>query len=257
MKIQLLPSTFEEHACAAPQQHLPSFLLDDCVAIDAGSLALGISNEQRQKVRDIIITHPHLDHIATLPIFVDDLFSDLEMPICVHATTETIDALEEHIFNWKIFPRFSQLENDFGSVLEYSQLVLGEKFTIKHFEIVAVPVSHQIPTIGVVVSAENKTIALTSDTAETEYFWEFVNSLPNLNALFIECAFPNSKDELARVSHHLTPNTLNKELAKFRHNCPVFAINLKPMFRAEIVAELENLNLPQLNVMQVGKIYEF
>lgn len=257
MRIQLLPSTFDEKGCATPQQHLPCFLLDDAVAVDAGSLALALSDGQRKTIRDIIITHPHLDHVATLPIYIDDLFAELRAPVCVHATPETIDTLEQHIFNWKVFPRFSELQNDFGSVLEYSPITLCQKFRVKHLEITPVPVSHQIPTVGLIVSNKKKVIALTSDTAETEIFWDFVNDLPQLDALFIECAFPNAKAELARVSHHLTPNTLLKELAKFKHSCPVFAINLKPMYRNEIVAELENLQLPQLDIMQVGKVYEF
>ena len=136
MKIQLLPSTFDEHGCATPQQHLPCFLFDDCLAVDAGSIALAVTDAQRQSVRDIIITHPHLDHIATLPIFVDDLFAELRQPICVYATEETIKTLEKHVFNWEIFPRFSELANDFCTVLKFKPIILREKFVIKHFEII-------------------------------------------------------------------------------------------------------------------------
>ncbi|MEP6923536.1 MAG: 3',5'-cyclic-nucleotide phosphodiesterase [Pyrinomonadaceae bacterium] len=257
MKIQFLPSSFDKLGCASQQQHLPCFLIDDCVAIDAGSLALAVTDVQRQNVRDIIITHPHLDHIATLPIFIDDLFAELRQPVCVYATPETIEALEQHIFNWKIFPRFNELTNDFGTVLEYKPIELHEKFMVKDLEIIAVPVNHQIPTVGLIVSSAQKTIAFTSDTAATENFWEFVNDLPNLNALLIECAFPNSRAELANVSNHLTPQILRRELAKFKHNCPVLVINLKPMYRSEIVNELLELSLSQLEVLQVGKVYEF
>lgn len=257
MKIQLLPTTFDEHGCATLQQHLPCFLLDDCVALDAGSLALAVTNAQRQSVRDVIVTHPHLDHIATLPIFIDDLFAELRQPICVYATAETIAALEQHIFNWKIFPRFTELTNDYGAVLEYQPIVLHEKFKVKHFEVTAIPVNHQIPTVGLVVSSAHKTIAFSSDTAATKDFWEAVNSLPKLDALLIECAFPNSQVGLANASHHLTPQNLSVELTKFKHDTPIFVINLKPMHREEIVREITELSLPRLQIMQVGKVYEF
>jgi cAMP phosphodiesterase len=257
VKIKLLPSTFDEHGCATLQQHLPCFLIDDCMAIDAGSLALAVNNSQRQNVRDIIITHPHLDHVATLPIFIDDLFAELRQPIRVYATSETIETLEQHIFNWKIFPRFNELSNDFSKVLEYKPIILNKEFAVKNFKITAIPVSHQIPTVGLIVSSLERTIAFTSDTASTDYFWGFVNALPSLNALLIECAFPNSKANLAKISHHLTPQNLRLELAKFKHDCPVFIINIKPMYRTEIICELEELSLPQLKVMQVGKVYEF
>ncbi len=257
MKIQFLPSTFDERGCAAPQQHLPCFLVDDCLAIDAGSLALAVNDSQRQTVRDIIITHPHLDHIATLPIFIDDLFAELLRPVYVHATPDTIEILEQHIFNWKVFPRFNELMNDFGTVLEYKPIVLKQKFAVNHFEVTAVPVSHQIPTVGLIVSSHRRTIAFTSDTAPTDEFWDSVNALPSLDALLIECAFPNSKTGLAEISHHLTPQKLRLEIAKLRHQCPVFIINIKPMYRSEIIRELEELHLPQMMAMQVGKVYDF
>ena len=257
MKIQLLPSTFDEYGRATSQQHLPCFLLDDCMAIDAGSLALAVNESQRQTVRDIIITHPHLDHVATLPIFIDDLFAELRQPIQVYATPETIETLEQHIFNWKVFPRFKELTNDFGTVLEYQPIVLNRKFAISHFEVTAVAVSHQIPTVGLIVSSGGRTIAFTSDTAPTDDFWEFVNALPTLDVVLIECAFPNSKAGLAEISHHLTPRKLYLELAKLKHKCPIFIINIKPMYRSEIICELEELRLPQLQVMQVGKVYDF
>jgi glyoxylase-like metal-dependent hydrolase (beta-lactamase superfamily II) len=53
-------------------------LIDERVTVDAGSLGIALTDEQRRTVRDVIVTHPHMDHIASLPIFVDDLFGELE-----------------------------------------------------------------------------------------------------------------------------------------------------------------------------------
>ena len=96
MKVQLLPSTIDENGKASARQHLMSIIIDDRVAIDAGSLAFSCSEIQRRDVRDIILTHTHLDHIAGLPLFIDDLFSSLEAPIKVHATEEMIGIIEEY-----------------------------------------------------------------------------------------------------------------------------------------------------------------
>src|SRR4030095_11505142 len=119
MRVQLLPSTFNSHGHATPEQRLTGFLIDECVAVDAGSIALALSTEQRENVRDIIVTHPHMDHIASLPIFIDDLFPALKNPIRVYATPEVIELLERDIFNWNVYPRFSELKNDYGPVMEY------------------------------------------------------------------------------------------------------------------------------------------
>ena len=107
MKIQLLPSTFDAQGHATAEQRLTCFLIDDCVALDAGSVALALTDAQRQSVRDIIVTHPHMDHIASLPIFIDDLFPNLKEPVRVHATEEVIGLLERDVFNWNVYPRFS------------------------------------------------------------------------------------------------------------------------------------------------------
>ena len=71
MRIQLLPSTFDGRGHATLEQRLTCFLIDDCVAVDAGSLGIALTSDQRSKVRNIIVTHPHMDHIASLPIFID------------------------------------------------------------------------------------------------------------------------------------------------------------------------------------------
>ena len=94
MKIQLLPSTFDQNGCASQEQRLTCFLIDDRVAVDAGSIALGLSEAQHESVRDVIVTHPHMDHMATLPIFIDDHFAQLTEPMRVHATEEVIALLE-------------------------------------------------------------------------------------------------------------------------------------------------------------------
>ena len=98
------------------------------VAVDAGSIAIALTNEQREKVKDIIVTHPHMDHIASLPIFIDDLYPTLKEPMRVHATQEVIDLLERDIFNWNVYPRFSELKNDFGPVMEYVPIPEGQEF---------------------------------------------------------------------------------------------------------------------------------
>ena len=94
MNIQLLPSSFDASGRATSAQRLTCFLIDERVAVDAGSIGIALTEAQRRKVRDVIITHPHMDHIASLPIYVDDMFAEVEEPIRIHATQEVIDLLK-------------------------------------------------------------------------------------------------------------------------------------------------------------------
>jgi len=114
VKLKLLPSSFEPDGAASQRQHLTCFLINGKVAVDAGSLAMAVTDEERASVRDIVITHAHLDHIAGLPLFLDDQFSELTEPVRIHATAEVVRVLERDVFNWSVYPRFSELENDHG-----------------------------------------------------------------------------------------------------------------------------------------------
>ena len=256
MRIQLLPSTFDAKGVATLEQRLTCFLIDDCVAVDAGSIAIALTNEQRSKVKDVIVTHPHLDHIASLPIFIDDLYNTLQEPMRVHATQEVIGLLERDVFNWNVYPRFSDLKNDYGPVMQYVPIPIGTPFQVAHLNVVAVPVNHIVPTIGLIVSDGQKSVAFSSDTAETEEFWKIVNEMKELDALLIETSFPDRMAKLAEVSRHFTPASLDQELKKLTHNgMDIMAVHLKPTYRDEIIEELKALNIPKLSVMEPGKVY--
>lgn len=258
VKFQMLPSSFDENGRASARQHLPCFVIDDSVALDAGSLAMAANDRQREQIRDVILTHAHLDHIAGLPLFVDDLFANLETPICVYATEEVIKTLEDNIFNWEIYPRFSELCNRRCRTMEYQPFVAGTEFAVKNLRVEAVEVNHKVPTVGLIISDGATRLAMSGDTAQMDGFWERVNESDEPDAVLIECAFPDDLSDLAEISHHLTPSALRTEIGKLKHrNCPVYIINLKPMYRESIVEQIERLNIENLRVLEVGKVYEW
>lgn len=258
MKLQLLPSSIDEDGRASARQHLLTIVIDDCVAIDAGCLAMACTNVQRESIRDILLTHTHLDHIAGLPLFIDDLFGVLEEPIRIHATPEIVRILENDIFNWYIYPRFSELSNEFGKVVEYHQFARNGRFNVKHLEVKSVAVNHPVSANGYVVSDGSSAIGVTGDTAETEKFWAACNECDNLKAVLVECAFPDEMVDLARVSDHLTPSRLKNEIAKLNDgDFTVYVINLKPMYRETVIRQIEELNISRVQILEVGKVYEF
>ncbi len=254
----MLPSSIDENGRASARQHLLSIVIDDCVAIDAGCLAMACSQIQRENVRDIILTHTHLDHIAGLPLFIDDLFASLTEPVRIHATGEMIAILERDIFNWSIYPRFSELSNEHGKVLNYCEFERGSDFDVKHLSVKSIGVNHPVSANGYIVSDGVSAIALTGDTAETEDFWKACNRTPDLKAVFVECAFPDELVDLARVSDHLTPSRLKLEIEKLtERDYPVYVVNLKPMYREKILEQLKNAGMDRVEAMVVGEAYEF
>jgi ribonuclease BN (tRNA processing enzyme) len=258
LKIQLLPSSFDDTGRATLAQRLTCFLIDDQVTVDAGSIGLALSDAQRRSVRDIIVTHPHMDHIASLPIFVDDLFGELTEPIRIHATEEVVALLERDVFNDNVYPRFAELRNEHGPVMKYVPFRVGEEFPVAHLHATAVEVNHIVPTVGLVITDGKSTVAFSSDTAATEELWSLINKTSSLNALFIEASFPNSMHELAKASKHLTPQTMAEELTKLSHNgIDILAVHLKPAYRATLVSEIQALGIKGLKVMEAGRVYEW
>jgi len=237
---------------------LTCFLIDDRVTIDAGSIAIGVNDAQRATVRDIIITHPHMDHIATLPIFVDDLFALLDEPVRIHATEEVCQMLRRDIFNGTVYPPFHKFSNERTHVMEFVPFRTGEEFRVAHLRVTAVAVAHIVPTVGMVFTDGETVIAFSSDTSATEEFWQLVNRLPRVDALLIEASFPNSLSKLAEVSGHLTPEALRQELTKLTHTgLEVLAVHLKPSFREQLIRELADLGVPRLSAMEAGREYSW
>ena len=108
--------------------------------------------EQKRKVRDIVISHAHLDHIAGLPLFIDDLFATLTQPVRIHASAEVIQVLEHDIFNWRVYPRFSELSNGQGPVLEYCEIEGGRGFKVSDLFVLPIGVNIRVPSSGFICS---------------------------------------------------------------------------------------------------------
>ena len=95
----------------------------------------------------------------------------------------------------------------------YVPIKEGQPFKVAHLTVTAIPVNHIVPTVGVIISDGKKTVAFSSDTSETDEFWQVVNKLPQLDAVLIEASFPDSMAKLAEVSRHFTPGSLAEDCA--------------------------------------------
>ena len=252
MKLQLLPSTFEPDGSASQRQHLSCLVINDRIAVDAGSLAMAATDEHRRNLRDVVLTHAHLDHIAGLPLFVDDLFATLDQPVRIHALPEVIDVLERDVFNWSVFPRFSELSIGSTKAIEYCPISFNEPFTIYGSEFRLFPTFHKVPSCGVMVKDGDSCVVISGDTASLSGFIE--DGSP-LSAAVVECAFPDELSEIAESSHHMTPATLRSELEKLQLDCPIFVFNIKANYRDVVVRQIRDLRISDLEILEIGKAY--
>ena len=94
---------------STPWHRQTSFLLDGTVSLDAGALTQSLTLEEQSRVRSIIVTHSHLDHIASLPFLVENVFGRTEGPIEVVGPKDVAALLQDHLFNDAIWPDFTRI----------------------------------------------------------------------------------------------------------------------------------------------------
>ena len=78
-----------------------------------------------------------------------------------------------------------------------------------------------------------------------------------LKAIFLEACFPNSLKGLAEASMHLTPEMFCREVAKMPTGVRVIAVHIKVRYREQVIRELFALGLPNLEIGEFEREYEF
>ncbi|MGA7749117.1 MAG: 3',5'-cyclic-nucleotide phosphodiesterase [Gallionella sp.] len=205
-----------------------SFLLDHDVLIDAGTGVTELSLTELTLIDHVFVTHSHLDHIACIPFMVDSVGFMRDRPLTIYASKDTLDILRQHIFNWKIWPDFSEIPSAQYPYMRYQSIELGETMDFNGRKITPIPANHVVPAVGYQLDSGKASLVFSGDTTSNDALWIVVNKINNLRYLIIETAFSNSEKELAIVSKHLCPSMLADELAKFRLEAEVFISHLKP-----------------------------
>ena len=256
MRIRLLPSSAGRQS---QLQCLTSFLVDDRVAIDGGSIGFALRPGEIGRVRHIIVTHAHADHTASLPIYVAEAFNVLNDPIIIYGSSEVISALRKHVFNDHVWPDFEkiQLSNGSGPTVEFRELQARQKLNIAGIDVTPIPVNHLVPTFGLLVQNETAAVVFTSDTYTTDEIWSAAKEIENLKAVFVDVSFPNEMAELAQASKHLTPQLLADELKKLDREVEVYAVHIKPTNRDDVITQIAALTGPPVSIGEIDHVYEW
>lgn len=205
-----------------------SMLVDDDILIDAGTGVGDLSLEQLAKIDRIFITHAHLDHIAYIPFLVDTVCWMRQQPLTVHASAATLRVLKDHIFNWKVWPDFSQIPNGTNPFMVYREVVEGVGLTLGGRVFTAIPANHVVPAVGYLVDNGRASFLFSGDTTVNDALWKIANRQQNLKYLVIETAFSNKERDIAIASKHLCPSMLAEELTKLTRQVEIYVTHLKP-----------------------------
>jgi ribonuclease BN (tRNA processing enzyme) len=244
----------------APGSFLNCFLLDETILLDAGSVCHVLDQQEQAKIRHVLLSHAHLDHVSSLPHMAVSVFGMDTDPVYIHASKPCLGTLCSHILNNEVWPDFTKINRPNGKkVFETRELDEGRENRIDDFTVRPVRVNHPVPTTGFVVSKGGQSIAYSADTGPTQEFWEAVSDAQNLRAMIVEVSFPNALQKLAGITGHLTSLDLLKELRKLRRpvNVPVIVFGVKPEYEKEIRKELKELRIKDLEFPKTDKVFSF
>ena len=232
-------------------------LINGTIALDAGSLSQSLSIERQVGVHSILLSHSHMDHTNSLPFFIENVYGRSEGPIDIYASSPTVYALRKYLFNNATWPDFTRLPNHLLPAIRFQELERERPLAIDGVSFTPIAVDHLVPTFGFLIEQGGAAVLWSSDTGPTTRLWEVANATPNLRALCIETSFDNSLQDVADVSLHLTPRTLQLELRKLHRRVPILLHHLKPPCIARIQEEVGQLGNPDVGYLEQGREYEF
>ncbi len=237
---------------STPWHRQTSFLLDGTVALDAGALTQSLSLEEQSRVKSIIVTHSHLDHVASLPFLVENVFGRTTGPIEVVGPKDVTALLQDHLFNDAIWPDFTRIPTHLLPAVTFRVIESRVPFRINGLNALAIPVSHVVATYGYLLWDDRSCIVFSSDTGPTEAIWAETRRRADLKSIFVECSFPDAMAEIAEVSRHLTPATLREEMRKFTAGVPVNLYHMKPPTLPQLRADVAALSDPRIRILDDG-----
>jgi ribonuclease BN (tRNA processing enzyme) len=235
------------------------FLINESVLLDAGTVGRSLSLIEQSRIRYILLSHIHMDHIKGLSALSENRIPDNERnPVVIISLEEVLEGLERWVFNDQLWPNFTQLPSSRDPVFRLQPLKEGASIEIEGLEIKAFSVNHIVPCAGFVVRQNNASFLYSGDTGETDQLWKAAAADPTLKAAFIETTFPNALEDLAIRSRHLTPRLLRQEFDKIgKPDLPVYAYHMKPRYLSTIKRELADLRIQNLSVLEDKSVIEF
>lgn len=234
-----------------------SFLIDHDVLIDCGTGVGDLSIAELAQIDHVFLTHSHLDHIACLPLMIDTVGDMRNRPLTVHATEATLEILRAHVFNWAIWPDFTEIPSAASPFMRYEPLQVGAPVVLDGRRIVPLPACHTVPAVGYQIDSGRASLVFSGDTGPCPALWEAVNKIDNLRYLLIETAFSDRERRLAAVSRHLCPGMLAEELACLQRNADIYISHLKPGQVELTMQEIED-RIGELSprMLQNGQVFE-
>jgi ribonuclease BN (tRNA processing enzyme) len=253
MKLRVLGASGAEF----PDHRLPAFLIDGKVLLDAGTIGSTLKPAEQWKIKHVLLTHSHLDHVKGLPFLADNIIiTGKEHRVEVYSISPVLNLIKRNVLNWRVWPDFTAIPDPERGVLKLNTIRAGSRFDVDGLTVTAYKVAHTVPAVGYVVEdRKGGKLLYSGDTGPTSRIWKAVDG--NMSCAIVEVSFPNSMTELAVRTGHLTAELLKAEIGKMKAVPErILITHPKPQHRARIKRELGSLRMKNIHMLNDGEEFD-
>lgn len=219
-----------------------SLMVNESLAIDAGSLTGSLSWDAQARVRSLLLTHAHYDHIKDLNVLGFNHFNR-GLHLDVYCLPAVRDAIKAHMFSRDVWLDLSARPSAENPAVTFHDVEAHRSFNLEGYEITPIPSIHTVPTVGYRVSQGGRSFYYTSDTGPGNVA-QWAKADPDL--MITEVTYDSSLDGLATEVSHLTPGHLKRDLAALKEalgRLPrVVVVHVNPVYEDQVSRELEEVS---------------
>lgn len=228
------------------------FLIDESLLIDAGTVTDSLRRKDLPKIKRVLVTHTHMDHLKGLFPFVDELAMMGEHGIELVSAAPVLDIITNNLLNNKIWPDFTVIPSKSDAVIKLKDIPLEKPSLLDGITVKPILMTHTVYTVGYVIREKNgEGFMFTADTGPTKRFWEVARGEKNIRFIIADVSFPDRLSNLALMSGHMTPSILMEMIDRYGLGDSVFYVtHIKPIFAREIVRELKQSGRSNIRILR-------
>ena len=233
--------------------------INDSILLDAGTGAGSLDTSEAVKIKDILVSHSHLDHVSSICFLADQDIENRSQPTRIYCLPETSNALTSDLINGQLWPEIEKVVINGVNMVEFVPVKAFERIVIGDCEFTPLPVEHAVPTVGYCLHGKDADLVFISDmisAPDEVYAW--IRKRKRIRHFISEAAFPDRLDKIARISKHMTPTMLQECCRKLSDlpDVQFHATHIKPIYMEEVTAELARIDDPPMKILKRGDVFE-